>query len=75
MDKQKCDVCGKAFDFDAGGFGIGVEEFRMHDGRPQGRIRDVLVCSKTCAKKSAASRGSKYAIHDDTDAIVETNVP
>lgn len=57
MDMRKCDVCGKKFDFDKEGLGCG----------------NIVVCSSTCAKKSAKSRGNAYAIHNKSDAIVDTN--
>ena len=61
MNRKKCEMCGEVFDFDTGGFGV---------ERPSG---EAFVCSETCAKRSAYRQGKKYAIHDKTDAIVETN--
>lgn len=57
-DMQKCNQCGKEFDFDKGGLSCG----------------DIVVCSDKCAKLSAAGRGNAHAIHDKTGKIVETNV-
>lgn len=57
MDKQKCSVCKKDFDFDKKGL----------------ECRGILVCGNVCAKISAASRGNSYAIHDKKDNIIDTN--
>ncbi len=57
MDKQTCDVCDKTFDFDEEGLGCA----------------SIIVCGSICAKKSTASRGNAYAIHDDNNKIVESN--
>lgn len=57
MDMQKCNVCGKRFDFDKEGL----------------ECSEIVVCSDECAKKSASSRGNAYAIHDKTDNIIDTN--
>ena len=54
---QKCSQCGKKFDFDEEGLSCGK----------------IIVCSDTCAKKSAASRSNAYAIHNEIDEIVDTN--
>ena len=62
MDKQICRVCGLEFDFDAGGLGS------VRNGE------DFLVCGARCAKQAAEAAGNAYAIHDKTDAIVDTNV-
>jgi hypothetical protein len=59
MDTKKCDVCRDEFDFDVSGL-----------GGPNG----IVVCSNTCAEKSAASRGKKYMIHDKYDRVIQTNV-
>ena len=63
MDMQTCRVCDKEFDFDEGGFGS------VRDGV------DFLVCSAMCGKTAATVAGNLYAIHDETDAIVEHNCP
>lgn len=57
MDLQKCNVCGKEFDFESEGLGCG----------------EVVVCGPKCAKKSAGSHGNKYAIHNDDDDIVDSD--
>ncbi len=57
MDMQKCDICDKEFDLDKKGLVCGK----------------VKVCSSGCAKRSAASRGNTYAIHDDSGDIVDTD--
>ena len=59
MDQQTCKNCGKTFDFDKGGFGSSMGGH---------------VCSAECGKKSAAKSGRCYAVHDETDAIVDTDV-
>ncbi|HAU07455.1 MAG: hypothetical protein UW46_C0006G0011 [Candidatus Yanofskybacteria bacterium GW2011_GWF1_44_227] len=58
-DIRKCAVCRVEFDFDESGL----------EGP-----NDVVVCGAVCAKKSAASRGSEYVIHDGEGAVVETNI-
>lgn len=59
MDLQTCSNCGREFDFDKEGLGSD------HGG---------YVCSPECAKGLAAKRGLHYAIHDETDAIVDSDV-
>lgn len=58
MDKRKCSICGKTFNFAKTGL----------EG-PGG----VLVCGNACARKSAASHGNTVAIHDKTGKVVDTN--
>jgi hypothetical protein len=58
MDTRKCAVCEVEFDFDKTGL-----------QGPNG----VLVCGTECAKKSAASRGHKHAIHDESGDIIATD--
>ncbi len=57
MDLQKCNICGKKFDFDKEGLGCGK----------------ILVCSDKCAMKSAKSRSHRYAIHNERGNIIKTN--
>lgn len=57
MDIRVCAVCKKEFDFDTGGL----------------ESPSAIVCGTDCAIVSAGSRGKKYAIHDESDAIVKTN--
>jgi len=60
VDIQTCKVkqCSKRFDFDKGGFDSSFGGY---------------VCSAECAKKAASEAGRAYAIHDETDKIIETN--
>jgi len=58
MDMRMCVVCGRGFDFDKGGLASDA---------------GYVVCGARCAKKGAAARGHCYAIHDATDAIVDTD--
>lgn len=57
-DMQECAVCGGRFDFDEGGLASDA---------------GYVVCSGKCAKSAASLKGRAYAIHDATDAIVDTN--
>ena len=57
MDMQTCSECGKKFDFEKGELSRGP----------------ILVCSAECGKKSAASRGNAYAIHNEAGDIIDTN--
>lgn len=58
-DIRKCAVCRVEFDFDESGL----------EGP-----HNIVVCGATCAKKSAAGRGSEYVIHDEKGAVVEANI-
>ena len=58
MDMQTCKGCGKEFDFDKSGLGSSFGGY---------------VCGAECAKKSASEAGRAYAIHDETDKIIDTN--
>lgn len=58
MDTRKCVECGTEFDFDKTGLqGPG----------------SIVVCGASCAKKSVERRGNKYAIHDHSGDITDTN--
>ena len=58
MDKQKCAICEKEFDFEKEGLGCG----------------EIIVCGPECARKSASGRGNAYAIHDKSSGkIIDTN--
>ena len=59
MDMQTCAICNEQFNFDKGGLGSSMT--------------GQLVCGNECAKKMAVSHGTHYAIHDNSDAITETN--
>ena len=59
-DIQKCASCEKLFDFDRQGLGSD------HGG---------FVCSAECGRQLAARQGHHYAIHDQADAVVATDVP
>lgn len=59
-DIQECANCEKLFDFDRQGL-----------GSDQGGY----VCSDECGRQLAARRGHHYVIHDQTDAVVDTDVP
>ena len=63
MDMQTCGACKTRFDFDAGGLAT------VRNGK------DFHVCSAECAKHAAQAKGNYYAIHDDTDAIVDSDAP
>lgn len=59
MDSKKCAVCNTEFDFDKTGL----------EG-PGG----IFVCGTECAKASAEDHGNKYAIHDHSGDITDTDV-
>ena len=59
MDTKKCAVCEVEFDFDKTGL--------------QGPGK-VFVCGTKCAKQSAESHGNKYAIHDHSGDVIDTDV-
>lgn len=62
MDKRKCSMCRTVFDYDTSGLGTEREG------------KEVVFCGAKCVKKSTAERGTSYAIHDEADAIVDTDV-